>query len=64
MNNPWRPISTAPEDVLVETKIDDGDGVRNVQCLRRSGRLWFIPDTAVHVFYTPTHWRERECACR
>jgi hypothetical protein len=60
---PWRPIETAPEDVLVETKIDDDDGVRNVQSLRRSGRLWFIDGTDVHVFYTPTHWRERECMC-
>lgn len=61
---PWRPIETAPEDVLVETKNDDKDGVRNVQKLRRSGRLWFIDGAAVYVYYTPTHWRELECSCR
>jgi hypothetical protein len=61
--NPWKPIATAPEDVLVETKIDDEGGVRNVQSLRRSGRLWFFPDGSMHVYYTPTHWREMPNSC-
>ncbi len=34
---PWRPIETAPESVVVETKIDDAHGVRNVQKLYRDG---------------------------
>jgi hypothetical protein len=46
---------------LVDTKIDDGNGVRNEQPLKRvnSGRLWFFPDGSMYVYYTPTHWRKR-----
>ena len=54
----WRPIHTAPEGTVVETKIDDGNGERNVQPLKRSGNLWFI-DGGMYVYYTPTHWRPR-----
>lgn len=53
----WRPIEEAPERIVVETKIDDDDGVRNVQELRRKGRLWWAPDGSMYVYYTPTHWR-------
>jgi hypothetical protein len=53
----WQSIITAPEGKVVETKIDDGAGVRNVAKLKRSGRLWFVPDGSVYVYYTPTHWR-------
>ena len=52
----WQPISTAPDRRLVWTKIDDGDGVRNVQQLQRRGRLWFTSDGGMYVYYTPTHW--------
>jgi hypothetical protein len=45
------------EEVEVETKIDDADGCRNVQSLKRKGRLWFFPDMSMYVYYTPTHWR-------
>lgn len=54
----WQPISTAPENRTVETKIDDKDGVRNVTLLRRQGSLWFFPDYSMYVYYNPTHWRE------
>ena len=54
--NDWQPIETAPEGVEVWTKIDDKRGERNVQTLRREGRLWFGGD--VYVYYAPTHWRE------
>lgn len=53
----WEPIDTAPEKVVVETKIDDKDGCRNQTTLRRSGRLWFFPDGSMYVYYQPTHWR-------
>jgi len=53
----WLPAADAPEGVIVETKIDDATGVRNVQTLRRSGKLWFDPDSGVYVYYTPTHFR-------
>jgi hypothetical protein len=54
--NEWQPIETAPEGVTVMTKIADSLGERNVQTLRRRGRLWWTPDGAMYVYYTPTHW--------
>lgn len=54
----WNPIETAPENVLVETMISDESGDRNLSTLRRSGRLWFVPDGKMYVYYAPTHWRE------
>lgn len=53
----WQPIEDAPEDVLLETKIDDAGGVRNQQTLIRRGRLWFTPRLDTYVYYTPTHFR-------
>jgi hypothetical protein len=52
----WQPIDTAPEGIVVRTKIDDANGVRNEQKLKRQGRLWWTPDDAMYVYYTPTHW--------
>jgi hypothetical protein len=47
-----------PENsVIVETKISDRDGTRNVRKLKRGGDLWFYPDCTAFVYYTPTHWR-------
>lgn len=46
-----------PQDVEVETKISDGRGERNQQTLRAHGRLWFLPDMSMYVYYNPTHWR-------
>lgn len=47
-----------PNGVIVETKIDDKDGVRNIQDLKLSdGRIWFLPDGKMYVYYRPTHWR-------
>lgn len=47
-----------PENQLVvETKIVDGKGERNVQQLKRRNSLWFFPDGSMYVYYTPTHWR-------
>lgn len=54
---PWNPISTAPEGEIVETKIDDRRGPRNQQKLFKRGRLWFMPDGKMYVYYRPTHWR-------
>lgn len=56
----WNPTLTnpPPDGVVVETKIDDGKGVRNIQELKRQGRLWFLPDGSMYVYYTPTHWKE------
>lgn len=55
----WIKISDElpPENIVVETKIDDGKGVRNQGKLKRKGKLWFFPDNSMYVYYTPTHWR-------
>lgn len=42
---------------VINTKIDDSKGERNVQELKRSGSLWFYPDGSMYVYYTPTHWK-------
>lgn len=49
-----------PEDIIVETKIDDSRGCRNEQKLKRRGNLWFLPNGGIYVYYTPTHWRVNE----
>jgi hypothetical protein len=54
----WQPIASAPENVVVDTKIDDGRGVRNEQPMKRQGRLWYFADGSMYVYYTPTHWRK------
>ena len=53
----WRDASTAPEGTVVETRIFDAKGERNVAMLKRSGSLWYFPDDSMYVYYTPTHWR-------
>lgn len=50
---------TPPEEFVVETKIDDGRGVRNQANLKRRGSLWFLPDDSMYVYYRPTHWRRK-----
>ena len=56
---PWAAISEAQpiENHIVETKIDDAQGVRSQTALKRIGRMWFVPDGSMYVYYTPTHWR-------
>jgi hypothetical protein len=46
-----------PENIEVETKIDDAKGIRNVQSLLRYRGLWWHPDKSMYVYYSPTHWR-------
>lgn len=48
-----------PENQEVETKIDDLDGVRNEQVMRRVGKNWLVQD-GTYVYYTPTHWRAKQ----
>jgi hypothetical protein len=62
MENNWiRTSERLPEKYrVVETKIDDEAGIRNRQDLKvgdLTGKLWFTPDGAMYVYYTPTHWR-------
>jgi hypothetical protein len=53
----WKPSCDAPEGVVVETKLQDEKGDRNHGPLKRQGNLWFTPDGAMYVYYTPTHFR-------
>lgn len=46
-----------PENVVVDTKIDDADGLRHHQPMVYRNRLWWFPDLGMYVYYTPTHWR-------
>ena len=60
--NPWiqivYPSQVPPEGVVIETRIyDDRFGERNVQKLKRRGRMWWFPDDTMYVYYEPTHWR-------
>lgn len=48
------------QDLEVDTKIDDGRGVRNEQSMKLVGRLWYVPDGSMYVYYTPTHWRPKQ----
>lgn len=47
------------EGKIVETKISDQNGDRNIQNLQRKGNLWWHEDGSMYVYYTPTHWREK-----
>jgi hypothetical protein len=58
----WQPIADAggwlaPANQVIETKIDDDNGVRNETMLKRRGSLWWFPDDSMYVYYVPTHWR-------
>lgn len=55
----WQSTAVAlpPIGRVVETKLDDEQGVRNVQTLKRQSNLWWFPDGEMYVYYTPTHWR-------
>lgn len=53
-----------PDGMVVETKIDDKDGVRNETTLKRQGNLWFFSDDSMYVYYWPTHWRPISSAHR
>jgi hypothetical protein len=46
-----------PDGKVVMTKIDDDHGERNQCLLKRQGRLWFVEDGSMYVYYTPTHWK-------
>ena len=55
----WQPISLAPTNETVWTKIHDDDGERNVQQMTRVGNLWYInygQPNSMYVYYNPTHW--------
>ena len=53
----WQPEASAPDGVVVMTRIDDAIGIRYEQRLQRRGRLWWLADGSMYVYYTPTHWK-------
>lgn len=55
----WIPVSVRlpAEGMLVMTKIDDERGERNEQPLKILGRLWYVSDGSMYVYYRPTHWK-------
>lgn len=55
----WKLITkeSPPKNMVVKTKIDDANGVRNEQELKWDGKFWWLPDGSMYVYYTPTHWR-------
>ena len=57
----WKLIKevTPPKGIILKTKIDDADGLRNEQLLKWDGKLWWHPDGQTYVYYTPTHWTYR-----
>ena len=46
-----------PKGSVVNTKIDDCKGVRNVDTLLWDGKMWWTPDGNMYIYYTPTHWQ-------
>jgi hypothetical protein len=58
-NMNWTSVKTTlpPEGTIVETKIEDSAGERNIQKLIRKGNLYWFTDDSMYVYYTPTHWR-------
>lgn len=54
----WFPIEMMPRGSVGLTKIDDAKGARNIQKLKRDSNcdLFWTPDGATYVYYTPTHW--------
>ena len=57
--NQWNLVSTVkpPNNLVVETKIDDAQGQRNSVNLRFHDTLWWHADNGMYVYYQPTHWR-------
>ena len=55
----WKPISSAPANIPIATKIDDADGCRNEQVMTLRNGFWWInagESGEMYVYYTPTHW--------
>lgn len=46
-----------PNGVVVQTKLDEDDGVYIERLAKRHETFWFMTSGAVYMFYTPTHWR-------
>lgn len=56
MNGYWELATMAPEGKPVLTCIMENGCCRQEARLKRSGRLWLVPDGGMYVYYTPTHY--------
>ena len=58
----WIPIEDRlpDEGKAVDTLIHDNRGTRNNQPLILRGRLWFLEDGSMYVYYQPTHWKPKQ----
>lgn len=45
----WRPISEAPQGVVLTTISENGI----IEDLILKGNLWWLPDMSMYVYYTP-----------
>lgn len=43
------------KDKIVNVKIDDDKGIRNECKLKFNGKFW-IDESDMYVYWTPTHW--------
>lgn len=61
-NDKWISVETMlpTNGMVVDTKIDDQNGVRNQQKLERNGNRWWLSGGEMYAYYTPTHWRLAE----
>ncbi len=57
VTNHWTPCDRElpPEGAVVETITASG----MQSDLKRSGRLWFLPDGSMYVYYQPAMWRAK-----
>ena len=55
----WQPISTAPSDTLIDTKIVNNGKSWHYEPLKRVGSLWWSPAMNCYCLYSPTHWKPR-----
>lgn len=56
----WTPVGPDDEDAPageLVTVITPGGDERD---LIRQGRLWFLPDKSMYVYFTPVFWRPKE----
>lgn len=55
----WYPLAyhEPPQDIEVETKVIDKNGVSHEKNLVLQGNHWLLPDLSRIVYHTPTHWR-------
>ena len=43
-------------NIAVKTKIEDSDGILNIQTLIYWKNLWWLSDRSMYVYFIPTHW--------